>query len=1015
MKKTIGAILFFFAAVVVSLVWLYVWNPSHGTIAEAPHPQIDSLLTNIQHELDARNFPKSKRLALYTLDRCRRENYRNGEIRALRKLGYVLIQEAKYDSSIKVLKQAQSLNRTHLSDLNLTAKIELSLSSAYLWQGHYHQAQQYLESARSHYEKSGNKIGIAETYNQEGLVYALQAKFDQAQRIWEAGLPVAREAPGDRYYERSMLGNLGILYRKTGQIDRAVPRIQQSLKIGREMGDRRAQSVDLTNLGDIQFMRGNFQEALKLYSEALRLKEEVGEIRLLLNSYSAMALTYDALNDFRNAEYYYRKGIDVIEQKLHGDFHRHAHLYQGFGRHWLRRGEPDRAAPYLQKAIEGFRATNSREYLIDGYLALAELNLKQGKLSEALQHSAAAVALAEEIHSIYLPYAYLNLGLSHYNLKDQAAALASLKKAVEYGQWLNQPDALWQAHDYLARCYSESDDLLVAAGHAERAIVAIEQLRRFTISPELSSRFLADKMQVYKRYFDILFQQYQRQPSDKILSNLFVLSEQTRGRVLLESLNSGMESIFSQLQQSSVLQHLEEQIVSVNLFIRKELTKSEQEQRTDLIKSWRKKLASLQREFDLQTTQFVAAHPELSTMIALNRIPSPERIQNHIPKNTALLSYYASEEALYAFVIDPNRVHLMKLPINTTELWEKIKKLRQPFQDLKEGKIDFLRLTFDAELSHDLYNKLMAPLGDFLGGRSHLIIIPSAALHYLPFELLVLDKKSDSTKKALAFSAYAQYRYLLERYTVSYLPATTLLPLLRDKKAGKPQHTLLAFGNPIFAKAQSEPVRLAEASLLTGLRNMLLTPLPGASLEVQKIADMFNSKDVVAFTESSASESAYKREAARFRFIHFATHGYVDQRNPNFSALLLNPGDAKEDGFLYSYEIYVSPLNAELVSMSACETALGEYRESEGLVSFVQAFFAAGSHSVLASLWSVEEAAYPLMVSFYENMQNGMPKAEALRQAKLAFMSGSSYRDQQTEYAHIHPFLWAPFVFYGYQ
>lgn len=465
-------------------------------------------------------------------------------------------------------------------------------------------------------------------------------------------------------------------------------------------------------------------------------------------------------------------------------------------------------------------------------------------------------------------------------------------------------------------------------------------------------------------------------------------------------------------------QNLEHQIVSANRFIREEQMKPKEKQRSELIESWDAQVAALHDHYALLTSQFAATNPQLSAMLGVTPQVSIKDLQPLLNPKTAILSYYTSVDDLYAFVITATTANVKKLDITSSALWNSISRLRKPFQDYKQGKVDFMRLAFDAELSHQLYNQLVAPLVPAMEGTSKVVIVPSGPLGYLPFELLVTGTHSHPESSSL-FAQYDHYKFLIEDISITYLPSSTMLSLLAGLGASTAGRTLLALGNPITSKVSTPPPLLTinsqpeNALQPSGLRALAMTPLPGAALEVNGIANAFGKKGVSAFTEDEASEAVYKKEASHFRYIHFATHGYVDERNPNFSALLLNPGSEHEDGLLYAYEIYAQPLQAEMVSLSACETGLGKFQQSEGLISFVQAFFTAGSRSVMASLWSVEESTYPVMVSFYKNMNAGMGKAEALRQAKLEFMRGSSKRNQQTEYAHIHPFLWAPFVLYG--
>ena len=154
---------------------------------------------------------------------------------------------------------------------------------------------------------------------------------------------------------------------------------------------------------------------------------------------------------------------------------------------------------------------------------------------------------------------------------------------------------------------------------------------------------------------------------------------------------------------------------------------------------------------------------------------------------------------------------------------------------------------------------------------------------------------------------------------------------------------------------------------------------------------------------STASE-----ELDDFRYIHFATHGFLDELHPGRSGILLSRApDSKEDGILQTSEIMRLKLNADIVTLSACSTGLGKFVNGEGVLGLTRAFFYAGARNVAVSLWNVNDSATAaLMKSFYLNLRRGLPKREALREAKLSLLRSSqpSWR---------HPYFWAAFVLEG--
>ena len=183
-----------------------------------------------------------------------------------------------------------------------------------------------------------------------------------------------------------------------------------------------------------------------------------------------------------------------------------------------------------------------------------------------------------------------------------------------------------------------------------------------------------------------------------------------------------------------------------------------------------------------------------------------------------------------------------------------------------------------------------------------------------------------------------------------------------------------------------------------------LLDLQGAKDEVNAIRKVIGGK---AFEDSLATEGSFKREAAQYRILHLAMHAYADDQDPMLSHLLftLNPKDTTEDGDLTAAELYAMNLNADLAVLSACNTGFGTLSKGEGVMSLARAFTYAGVPATVTSLWEAPDATTPgIMESFYKNLKLGMPKDDALRQAKLTYLKNAH------ESLAANPYLWASFV-----
>ncbi|MEO6350681.1 MAG: CHAT domain-containing protein, partial [Candidatus Limnocylindrales bacterium] len=271
-----------------------------------------------------------------------------------------------------------------------------------------------------------------------------------------------------------------------------------------------------------------------------------------------------------------------------------------------------------------------------------------------------------------------------------------------------------------------------------------------------------------------------------------------------------------------------------------------------------------------------------------------------------------------------------------------------------------------ARLGADLLTPLEA--AGWLEGIDRLAIVPHAELNYLPFAALIRTHRDGP-------------RLLVDDYALSVLPAASLLvPVRRSRPA---ESDLLALA--------PEPARL-----------------PHSVREVEEVAALFAVRPRLLIGQA-ASEQSFKSEVGRHRVVHVATHGFYDRFNPLFSGLELGRGGS-DDGRLQVFEILGLELRAQLVTLSACETALstGELSDvpiGEEFVGLTRAFLSAGASSVVASLWDISDGATPdLMRSFYANTRR-QPLSDALAIAQR--------QRAHAEGRQSHPFFWAPFVVVG--
>lgn len=341
--------------------------------------------------------------------------------------------------------------------------------------------------------------------------------------------------------------------------------------------------------------------------------------------------------------------------------------------------------------------------------------------------------------------------------------------------------------------------------------------------------------------------------------------------------------------------------------------------------------------------------PEFASLVTVTGTSLGE-IRERITANETLLEYYSTGKDWYAFVLKREGIAAKKLAAG--EIEKDVQRLREALADPSSQGY--------RELSKMLYDKLVAPIHSLINTKE-LTVVPHGALHYLPFGALFTGKE-----------------YLLDLHNIRVLPNASVLKFLKASLKKDDRQALILgnpdLGDPKYSLKYAEEEALAIAKIL-----------PGAQVLLGKDA-----------------QAAYvAQHGGRFPIIHFAAHGLFDPENPLNSALLLAKGK-DHDGLLKAGDLYRLSLNADLITLSACETALSKVASGDDVMGFTRGFLYAGSRSIVSSLWKVDDlATRDLMVDFYEKVTR-MEKDEALRQAQI-----------KVKEKYPHPFFWAAFQLTG--
>lgn len=358
----------------------------------------------------------------------------------------------------------------------------------------------------------------------------------------------------------------------------------------------------------------------------------------------------------------------------------------------------------------------------------------------------------------------------------------------------------------------------------------------------------------------------------------------------------------------------------------------------------------LRRGIRLLSEQLAAQDPRLAALVTVVP-PSAEKLRKQLEPGELLLEYFYDDQQLILFAVDAEQIEAHFLDRKGIET--PVKRLQQhlsydPFGSETE------------QLLGDIGQRLLAPVGRLLGKRQ-LTIVPHGILHYLPFAALKLNGRT-----------------LVKDHAIRVLPNASVLNFVKAYRSRA--EGALVIGNPY-------------------LGDSALPPLAAAETEAREIGELLQKAQVL--TGRQATETLVKSQGHRFRFLHLASHGMFEPDHP-FQSRVLLAADDENDGILSLDEVYEMRLDADLLTLSACETGIGQVAAGDDVVGLTRGFLQAGAASIVASLWKVDDrATRELMVEFYRQLKL-TDKSEALRRAQLA-----------ARQRYPHPFFWAAFQLTG--
>ncbi len=721
----------------------------------------------------------------------------------------------------------------------------------------------------------------------------------------------------------------------------------------------------------------------------------------------------------------------------------------------------------MSRTRMGDRVKEYNDLVVETFNVLGVLRYQQGRLDDALQAYEQALAHYQQCHRA------APIRRTQHLRQNIAMTLRDLGRIDEaeriYGELLDDDEAAihprsrWVWLLQLGILYCRSNQRDKARECLEEGLEISEQLRdRSGTMTDVRQVFTVSSINAYEELIALLIAPGGREDDE---GRAFVLAEQCRARSLLE-LFAERDVAFSADDPGEALSRRERELQRELAVVCQRVFELQGRDRgAAALTSFRRRREQLELELESLRAEIRAKSPRYADL----RYPEPLTLdqvqQDLLTPGEVLLEYFISRRGCCVWAVRPDHVECYRLDASAQELAERIEgELRAPLTDPsgrragdeRSDEVDDRARRIVAS-ARSLYETLIAPAESMLHGARRVLVSPDGPLHYLPFEALVVDEHAAAGDNGFSRSRFWCEQLADDGVAISYVPSASVLASIRRTAAESESvdlEELIAFGDPDFEAETSDEDDLRESpGDVLRRTGFTLKRLPATEREVRDIFALFDEQDIAsdrghasddgtardlgavvpsdrppardrserqvlvgkssrAYFGAEASETRARRECGNYRYVHFATHGLLDESNPMYSGVAFSPTaaarDPEGDWLLQTHEIFGMKLHADLVTLSACQTGLGKLTRGEGLVGMTRAFMFAGTPSALVSLWSVDDNATAVfMVDFYRRLRAGTDKATALmetRRMMLTHPDHPHYRD---------PFYWAAFVLQG--
>jgi CHAT domain-containing protein/Tfp pilus assembly protein PilF len=888
----------------------------------------------------------------------------------------ILIHAGKWQESDQKLEQAIHLSQN--AGPIVRAELFRIWASSFEYRGELTKATNYYHATLQESEKlDANGMEVANSLLLLAAVDLQKDDSDQADAHLTRALAISRRLAPYSFQTATILEHFGILFEDRSDLENAERYYLDALTIEeRFFPDSRQLASTLTNLGTLMHWRGDLGRAEAYHRRALSIAEKIEEngpqLAEILNNIGECVLEQ---GDAAKAEQYQKRALTLREQTEPGTV-AVALTLGSLGEIARIRHDFARAEAYYIQAIHAAAKANAAEQE-NAQLLMGEANVfrDQGdyhKSEDLYRHALAIVAKSSP------------------GSMDHAELLAELAGTLRHQEQMQGASELYR----------------------EALTIIEKQALHLGGVIEDRTRYRATNIRYYQEYGDVLLRQGRREQAFEVI-------ERSRARTLLELLSNGHINIGKDVDSALLSRERDiQRTLQAKTEVRVRLVASEhtpeQVSRVD------SEIDNLLMQAKDIKARLLLNTPEYAALVEPQQLSTAEIQQLH-DENTLLLEYSLGERCSHLWAVTSDalmvydllpRKEIERAARELYDLWASRPLEQTQLKEPGKAKRDFDRA------ARRLSQMVLGPVSELLGTK-RLVIVADGALQYIPFAALPEPARSLSSVP------------IIIRHEIVNLPSASAIAEIRHRhnNRAKPLGMIAMFADPVFdAKdervsptnlkaatnstlaVRSHELGRAAADLgLTRNGTIHLNRLIYTRNEANAVMSVIPAKRGFQALDFDASRStAMSGILAKYRIVHFATHGLLNNKHPELSGLVLslvNKQGKTRDGFLKLQDIYDMRLRADLVVLSGCETGLGEEINGEGLVGLTRGFMYAGANRVVASLWSISDlATATLMAEFYKSMDNGKRPAAALRAAQIQMWKQQQWKS---------PYYWAAFQIQG--